>query len=185
MKNMILATRYARAIYGLAKEKNEQDSVFEQMRVFEQAFTSDQELVAFIESPLYRPSDKVKALEAVVGKVNASDVLKNFVLLLARKNRLGIFSDVMTAYQTISDEAHGVTRGLVRSAAVLSPEDRKNIEQLVSKATKKQVILTYKEDPSLLGGLVAEVGSFTFDDSLISHLKRINEQLTQGSSVRN
>lgn len=181
MRHMILATRYARAIYGLAKEKNEQDSVFAQMRAFEEAFSGDKEIEDFLTSPLFRPMDKVKAMEAVVAKVNASEVLKNFVLLLARKNRLGIFSEIMTAYQTISDEAHGVTRGLVRSATVLSPEDRKRIEDLVSKATKKQVILTYKEDPSLLGGLVAEVGSFTFDDSLISHLKRINEQLTRSA----
>ena len=67
----------------------------------------------------------------------------------------------------------------MRSATVLAPEERKQIETLVSRATKKQVILSYKEDPSLVGGLVAEVGSFTFDDSLISHLKRINEQLTR------
>lgn len=181
MKNMILATRYARALYNLARESNEQDGVFEQLRAIETAFNGDPEISAFVQSPMIRPTDKVKALEAVVSKIGASEALKNFVLLLARKNRLGIFSDVLTAYQTISDEAHGVTRGVVRSAAALGPEDRKRIEELVSKATKKQVILTYKEDPGLLGGLVAEVGSYTFDDSLISHLKRINEQLTRSA----
>jgi F-type H+-transporting ATPase subunit delta len=92
---------------------------------------------------------------------------------------LGLFHDIVTSYEVIADEAHGVTRGTVRSATVLGPEDRKRIEELVSKATKKQVILTYKEDPALVGGLVAEVGSFTFDDSITSHLKRINEQLTR------
>src|SRR4029077_20300117 len=95
------------------------------------------------------------------------------------KNRLGIFSEIVTAFEHITDEAHGVTRGTVRSATVLAPEERKRIETLVGRATKKQVILTYKEDPSLLGGLVAEVGSFTFDDSLHAHLKRINEQLNR------
>ncbi len=181
MKNMNLATRYAKALHGLAKEKNEQDSIFEQMRGVEQAFAADKDVQEFITSPLFRPTDKVKAIEAVVSKIQMSDVLKNFLLLLAKKNRLGIFSEMLTAYQTISDESHGVTRGVVRSATALGPEDRKRIEELVSKATKKQVILTYKEDPALLGGLVADVGSFTFDDSLISHLKRINEQLTRSA----
>src|SRR5262249_48841149 len=98
-----------------------------------------------------------------------------------RKNRLGVFKDIVGAYEQIADEAHGVMRGTVRSATVLAPEERKRIETLVSRATAKQVILTYKEDPSLLGGLVAEVGSYTFDDSLLSHLKRINEQLTRSA----
>lgn len=180
MRNMLLATRYAKAIYNLAKDSNEQDLVFSQMRVLAEAF-QDKEIAAFIESPLTRPADKMKAFDKLVSAVALAEPLKKFLLLVAKKDRLALFTDVVTAYQTISDEAHGVTRGVVRSATVLAPEERTRIADLVSKATKKQVILTYKEDPTLLGGLVAEVGSFTFDDSLTSHLKRINEQLTRSA----
>ncbi len=181
MKNVLLATRYARAIYSLAKEKNEQDAVFEQLRAINGAFHNDKEIANFLFSPLVRPSEKVSALEKVTAGLTASEALKSFLLLLAKKNRLGVFSEILVAYEQISDEAHGVTRGTVRSATVLAPEERKRIETLVGRATKKQVILTYKEDPSLIGGLVAEVGSFTFDDSLISHLKRLNEQITRST----
>src|SRR5262245_61775520 len=140
MKQMTIATRYAKALYSLAKEKNEQDSIFKQMRVIEEAFGSDKEIQEFIHSPLFRPTDKVKAMEGLLAKLQVSDLLKNYMLLLAKKNRLGVFSEMLTAFETISDEAHGVTRGMVRSAAPLGPEDRKRIEELVSKATKKQVI---------------------------------------------
>lgn len=176
---MILATRYARAIYNLAKDKNEQEIVFDQMRVINEAVQMDEEISRFLYSPVIRPADKVQALEKLLTKLSVTESLKNFLLLLAKKNRLGVFKDILSAYQTIADEAHGVTRGTVRSATVLGPEDRKRIETLVGRATRKQVILTYKEDPSLLGGLVAEVGSYTFDDSLTSHLKRMNEQLNR------
>lgn len=179
MRNTILASRYARALYNLAKEKNQQDLVFDEMRVVEEAFRGDQGVWDFLHSPMIRPTEKVKALEAAFAKLSVTETTRHFLLLLARKERLPIFGEVVVAYQTIADEAHGVTRGVVRSATLLGPEDRKRIEELVSKATKKQVILTYKEDPTLLGGLVAEVGSFTFDDSLTSHLNRINEQLTR------
>jgi F-type H+-transporting ATPase subunit delta len=179
MKNMLLATRYARALYNLAKDTNDQDAVFEQLRVISDAVQGSPEISAFLFSPVVRPSLKVESLTKLVAGLSIPESLKNFLLLLAKKNRLGIFKESLVAYQQITDEAHGVTRGTVRSATVLAPEERKQIETLVSRATKKQVILTYKEDPTLLGGLVAEVGSFTFDDSLISHLKRINEQLTR------
>lgn len=176
---MLLATRYAKAIYTLAKDKNEQDAVFDQLRILSEALHMDKDVGQFLFSPVIRPAEKVAALEKVMATLAFSNALKNFVLLLGKKNRLGIFREILTAYQQITDDAHGVTRGTVRSATVLAPEERKRIETLVGRATKKQVILSYKEDPSLLGGLVAEVGSFTFDDSLISHLKRINEQLTR------
>lgn len=179
MKNILLAARYARALYNLASEKNEQDAVFEKMRAISDAVQADAEVSRFLFSPVVRPSEKVAALEKLVAALNLPEALQKFLLLLAKKNRLGVFKEIVVAYQQIADEAHGVTRGTVRSATVLAPEERKRIETLVGKATKKQVILSYKEDPALLGGLVAEVGSFTFDDSLISHLKRINEQLTR------
>lgn len=181
MKNMNLATRYARALYTLAKDKNEQDAVFAQMRVINEAFHSDKDVAGFLFSPVIRPAEKVQALAKVASTLGLSEAMSNFLLLLAKKNRLGVFKEILTAYEHITDEAHGVTRGTVRSATVLAPEERKRIETLVGRATKKQVILTYKEDPSLLGGLVAEVGSYTFDDSLTSHLKRINEQLTRSA----
>ncbi len=179
MRNMILASRYAKALYGLAKEKNEQDAVFAQMRIIEEAFSMEKQIEDFIHSPLYRPIDKVRAIEKLMGGLAVADSLKNFLTLLAKKNRLPLLAEIVTAYQAFADEAHGVTRGVVRSATVLGPEDRKRVEEIVSRATKKQVILTYTEDASLVGGLVAQVGSYTFDDSLFSHLNRINEQLTR------
>jgi F-type H+-transporting ATPase subunit delta len=179
MKNMNLAGRYARALYALASDKNEQDAVFEKMRSLSEAIGADAEAARFLFSPVVRPVEKVAALEKIVAALSLPESLEKFLLLLAKKNRLGVFKEIVVAYQQIADDAHGVTRGTVRSATVLDPAERKRIETLVGKATKKQVILNYKEDAGLLGGLVAEVGSYTFDDSLISHLKRINEQLTR------
>ena len=179
MKNMLLASRYARALYTLAKDSGDQDVVFEQMRVLSGAISGSVEISQFFFSPVIRPSEKVAVLEKLTAGLSVPESLKNFLKLLGKKNRLGIFKDILTAYQQISDDAHGVTRGTVRSATALAPEERKRIETFVSRATKKQVLLSYKEEPSLVGGLVADVGSFTFDDSLTSHLTRINEQLTR------
>jgi F-type H+-transporting ATPase subunit delta len=179
MRHGILAARYAKALYQLAKETNSQDGVFSEMRALQQAFAEDKQVAEFIDSPVVRPSQKEQAIKVLCEKVKLSGALMNFVLLLAKKNRLNIFSAIVEAYEIFADEAHGVTRGTVRSAAVLDPAERKQVEEFVGRATGKQVILNYKEDPSLLGGLVAQVGSFTFDDSLNAHLIRINEQLTR------
>ena len=179
MRYTQLASRYARAIYTLAKDTGTEDAVFDEMRVVAEVLNGDADVAAFLASRMIRPADKMKVIAKLTESVKMQDALKNFLGTLARKGRLPLFAQTVDAYQLINDEAHGVTRGTVRSATVLDPEERKQISELVSRATKKQVVLTYKEDPALLGGLVAEVGSLTFDDSLISHLKRMNEQLTR------
>jgi F-type H+-transporting ATPase subunit delta len=174
-----IGKRYATALYELASEKNSQDETFLQIRAIAEALDLDPTIQSFLSSPLVRPGEKEKAFAGAFKTVQASDLVKNFVFLLARKQRLAIFNDVVTSFQALADEKHGVVRGVVRSTTVLAPDERKKIEQTVNRVTKKNAILSYKEDPQLLGGLVAEVGSYTFDDSLASHLRRMNEQLTQ------
>lgn len=176
-----VASRYASALFQLSEENSNHEKVFADIRALGQLINSDKEIVDFLQSPLVQSSDREKALQEALGKGDVSEEVKKVVLLLAQKNRLSIFNDVVLAFQDKADEANGVTRGEVRSACSLSPEERKRIEEIVVKATGKNVILTYKEDPSIIGGLIAQVGSFTFDDSIGSHLRRMKEDLNRGA----
>lgn len=179
MKTSELALRYAKALYALAAENKQQDMVFTQLRALSEVTFGDEQIHRFLASPLIRPSDKEAVFEQALKVADVSDSVKKFLLVLAKKNRLAFFDQILTAYQTIADEDHGMVRGEVRSAAVLAPEERQRIEEIVSRVTNKQALLTYKEDPQILGGLIAEVGSYTFDDSIQSHLRRMKEQLNR------
>ncbi len=174
-----LAARYAKSIYEVAAEKNQADRVFGELRSLQQTFEKDGQITEFLNSPILKSEDKEKALKEALKNSGLSEETHALVLLLAKKGRLPVFPEIVEAFQARADESHGVTRGTVRSAAVLSPEERARIEKTVSNYTKKQVILTYKEDPNVIGGLIAEVGSYTFDDTLKSHLRRLNEELNR------
>ena len=97
------------------------------------------------------------------------------------KGRVELLPEIALAYEARSDEANGVTRGEVRSSTVLTSEERARIESKVSEVTKKKVILTYKEDPEVIGGLIAEVGGYRFDDTLRSHLKRLKDDINRSA----
>jgi len=173
-----VSRRYARALYELSKQAKNQDKVFAELRVLRQVIEADAGISDFVSSPLIAPNQKVAALKgALSGKI--SDELINTLILLAEKNRLDIFSELVSAFEAISDEDHGVTRGAVRSATPLSAEARQQIEDTVTKVTKKKVILNFTEDAKLLGGMIAQVGGWTFDDSLETHLTRMSEDLNR------
>lgn len=179
MKHTQLASRYAKALFELASENGQQDKVFAELRQFKALIEKDPAIKEFVLSPLIKAEDKAATLAKAISDEALTDATKNFLLVLARKNRLGIFDEITDAFQAQSDLAHGVVRGQVRSATVLAPEERGRIEDIVAKATQKQVILNYKEDPSVIGGLIAEVGTFTFDDTLSSHLRRMKEDINR------
>ena len=175
-----VSRRYARALYDLAKQAKNQDKIFSELRTLKQVFDGDQAIHEFVSSPLIAPTQKIAALTAALSN-KVSQELTNTLILLAENNRLEIFNELVSAFEAISDEDHGVTRGTVRSATALSPEARKKIEDTVTQVTKKKVILNFTEDPKLLGGMVAQVGGWTFDDSLETHLTRMSEDLNRRS----
>lgn len=172
-----IAKRYAKAIHDFSMENHSSERVAADLRAIKKLWEESPEIKEFFKSHFITLENKEKALrEALVGK-GVCDETVHLMMLLARKNRLEIFSEIVDAFELFMDEAHGVVRGGVRSAAVLVPEQRKKLESIIGSVTNKQVLLDYKEDPTLIGGLVAQVGSFTFDDTIESHLKRMNDDL--------
>lgn len=169
--------RYAQALFEIAKDQQQVESVLEQIREIKEILFRNPEILTYLQSPLFKSDQKVMVLaESIKGKGLLAEV-ESFLLLLTKKNRISLFSEILHAFQELTDEANQVTRGTVWSALPLAQEDRKAIEEKVSSYTQKNVILAYKEDPSILGGLVAKIGSFTFDDTLVTHLKRLKEEL--------
>ncbi|MCE3009409.1 MAG: ATP synthase F1 subunit delta [Proteobacteria bacterium] len=177
MKTSEVSRRYARALYETAKQKGISQRIFDEVRELGTALEKHPELAQFLFSPIVSGDDKMKALRTALSK--ASEELVAFLTLLANKDRLSIFSQVAAAFEEISDRDHGVTRGVVKSARPVSVEALKRLEENVTKVTGKKVVLTFQEDPKVIAGLTAQVGGWTFDDSIESHLTRLSEDLNR------
>lgn len=173
-----VSNRYARALFEIAQGTGRVDLVFSELRVLSESFKTDSSVGEFFNSPLVSSESKMNVIKnSLSGKV--SEEVLNTILLLADNNRLFYFNEIAQAFEKISDDSHGVTRGQVTSASTLSQDERKKISETVQKITGKKVILGFQEDSSLLGGMVAQVGGWTFDDSLQSHLTRMKEELNR------
>lgn len=177
MKANQIANRYAKSVFELARETKNDEKVLDQLRALDTSLNKDPEIIEFLSSPLVKLEDREKALAQALKGTGALPEVEQLMLLLVNKGRVSVFSEVVEAFQKLIDDANGVVRGTVRSAATLSPAERQQIEATVEKVLKKKVIMTYKVDPSVIGGLVAQAGSYTFDDSLNSHLQRLNDEL--------
>lgn len=171
-----VAKRYAASLYE-SVPADKADQTLQEMRVVAEALNAKPELKDFFFSPLTMGQDKTKAFAALGGKL--SEPVIRLLDVMTAKGRLPFIEEVALGFEALIDEKHGVTRGTVRSAAVLDPEQRKSLEETVRKVTGKQVILKFEVDPSLIGGLVAQVGGWTFDDSLMTHLTSMKEGLSR------
>lgn len=177
MRSSELAKRYAKALFELSVDNRTQEKVFSDLRALDQIFTADKETMAFLTSPLVKSNEKEAVLKAALDNKGLQKEVHELMLLLARNDRYAILPELVAAFEKQIDASNNVTRGVVRSATTLGQDERTRIEKTVEQFMNKKVIMTYKVDPTVIGGLVAQVGSYTFDDSIQSHLKKMNEEL--------
>ncbi|WII73031.1 ATP synthase F1 subunit delta [Bdellovibrio sp. 22V] len=173
-----VARRYAKALLAVTKQQGTFKQAFAELQALAQAFKADASVKTYFANPMVSSDQKVAAVKAALNKGVSQEVL-NTLVLLGEKNRLDILDQVVEAFQQMLDIEEGVTRGVVRSAQPLSADAQKEIEQKINKVLNKKIVLTYEQDPKLLGGVVAQVGGWTFDDSIDTHLKKLNEELNR------
>jgi F-type H+-transporting ATPase subunit delta len=172
-----VSKRYAKALFQSVGAGVDFTSVLSELREIEKAIFQNPEIAKFFESPLINSEEKSTLLKTALEKASVSETVKSLAVVMASRERMGEWSGLVQAFQLQADELNGVVRGTVRCARPLGPEQRQTVEARISQVTGKKVILEYKLDETLLGGLVAEVGSLTFDDSLETQLRLMNEDL--------
>jgi F-type H+-transporting ATPase subunit delta len=174
-----ISKRYAKALLAVTKQKGSHLIALKELNQIADAFSKDAGTIEYFANPVISSEKKVAAVKAALSGVSISEEVLNTINLLGDKNRLNLLPQVVISFQEFLDIEEGITRGVVKSAQPLSEEARKEIEQKINKILNKKIVLTYQQDPKLLGGVITQVGGWTFDDSLDTHLKKLNEELNR------
>ena len=176
-----LARRYAKAILSISLEDKQLEKVQRELEEFDQLVKTNKELSGYIDDPTILPMDKREAIKGITEKMALSEVVRNFLGLLAEKGRIASFGEVLAEFRLLADAQAGKAIARVTSAIALSPELEKNIAAALSKLTGRSVVVSSKVDPLLIGGIVAEIGGVVYDGSLKTQLRTLKERARQTS----
>jgi len=177
MSNVPVARRYARAL--LAAAGAEADQVLTQLETLTTYFAGNQELFLALSSPTLTRTQRMGLTEAVI--TNAPGlvaVLGNLLKLLTDRSRFGALPFIARQYRDMVDSRMGRVRGTVTSAAKLGDTQVAALKQQLEALTHRSVVLETKVDPALIGGVVANVGSYQYDASLRSQLAELGRALS-------
>ena len=180
MTNQILAKRYAKALLTLGHEDGNQEEYGEELSKFVAFWEEQSEFADAVANPLYTKENRTVIFQTVVEKMGLSPAVKSLFNLMMEKNRLRILPDVRTYYQRLLDDLANVSRAEVISATALSQEAVAAIKESLEKVTGRTIIVEAKEDPELIGGVVARVGDLVLDGSVRTQLASIKENLIKG-----
>jgi F-type H+-transporting ATPase subunit delta len=98
-------------------------------------------------------------------------------MLLLDKGRIGSLPDIARAHRALVDEHAGRVRATVTTARPLDPALEARLKAALEKTSGKTVLLDKKEDPSIVGGLVTQLGDIVYDGSVRTQLQQLREQL--------
>ena len=178
MKTSEVANSYAKALLAVTKQNGAHLKALAELKVMA-GVLSDADFINYFENKMISPDQKAAVITNAVKDKGLSQEVTNVLVMMAERNRIGFVTEVVEALQAAIDVEQGVTRGVVRSAQPLTAEAKSELEAKIAKVLDKKIVLSYQQDNKLLGGVVAEVGGWTFDDSIDTHLKKLNEELNR------
>jgi len=166
---------YARALYDAAKDEGVVEETREELADFVGAVRDVPELRAILRNPQIDPRAKSAALEAITGGVH--DIVRNFLKLLAEKGRISEVEEIERELERLVAREQGQITVELTTAQELTDEEARAIVDQIVKASGRKVEATRKVDPSLIGGVVLQAGSFRLDASVRGRLNRLRQEL--------
>ena len=177
MKKDILAMSYAKALFVVGKEENALDDYVETLQAFADLYASTPEVVDALTNRIYPADVRAKAMAEIVKSADVSEIMANFLNLLAEKNRAIVLPEIAESFQTMVDEERNICKGLVISSKELQPAMQEKAKETLEKITGKQVVLKAEIDESIIGGIIAKVGDLVLDGSIKTQLEGLKESI--------
>ena len=177
MSLQTIARRYASALADVVIERKEEREVQQEIDQWASMIESSSELKEVFANPTIAYDEKQKVLEALITRTRVRSTTASFLRVLLRNQRLAQLKDVAERLNLVLDERSGVVSANVTTARPL-PEDMKNtVREALAAATGRTVRVSFTTDETIIGGLVARIGSTIYDGSVQSRLDRLSDEL--------
>jgi F-type H+-transporting ATPase subunit delta len=178
MTSTTAAIRYARALFDVARtERVDLASVEQQLAGFVDLFRKHDALGRVLLNAAIPAPRKRAAVSQIAEQLQLLPVVSKVVVLLAERDRLVLLPDLLAAFRDRLLDYQNVVRAEVTTAVPLDGGRTAAIERSLAQATGRNVALTTRVDPALVGGLVARIGSTVYDASIVTQLQKLKQRL--------
>ena len=173
------ANSYAVALYELSTENSELDKVADGIKGLKQLLEDSSDFKEMILSPTITTEEKKEVMFLIADKNSFSSTLKKFLGFITLKNRLFFLDKIIKSFLNLVSKIKGELQAKLISSKKLSPEEQKKIQNELSEDFKSKINIDYEYDPSLIAGLIMQVGSVMIDTSIKTKLKRLERNMLE------
>ena len=168
-----LAGRYALALFELARDQKQLETVGASLSTVRQALAESADFRELTTSPLVGRDEAVRAAEATAAALKVDPLTANFLGVLAQNRRLSQLGNVIRAFNLLAAHHRGEITAEVTSARPLDDEQVEAIKQNLRARMGRDIAVEMNVDPAILGGLVVKIGSQRIDGSIRTNLNTL------------
>jgi F-type H+-transporting ATPase subunit O len=169
--------RYAAALYAAAVKASALDKVEKELAQISGLMTDSKDFRNFVLDPSVPSETRVEGLNAILGKMGASDVTKRFVDVVIENNRIHELGRILEKFGDIAAEQKGQVKAVVTTAQGLERSEVEQIQVGLKKmlAPGQSLILEEKIDPSIISGVIIDIGDKHVDMSVLSRVRKLQQ----------
>lgn len=171
-----IARRYSAALFALAEEAGSTEKTVRELDAFVEALRDDADVAAFYASPVLDRDEKIEMLKAGL-KPRVSELTLNFLILLVHKRRETLVDTIASQMHELLDEEANREPADIATPQPLSAHELAELAKRLAVVYKKTIVPKPRVEPSLLGGLVVQVGDRYVDASVSGKLEALRRHL--------
>ena len=177
MSLQTVARRYATALADVAIERHEERDVQNELDQWAEMIEAHSQLKEVFANPTIVYDHKRKVLEDLIARTRVRETTSSFLRVLLKNQRLSQLRGIVERFGQVLDERGGVVAAHVTTARPIPEDLRNSLHETLAAATGRKVRLSFTTDESIIGGLVARIGSTIFDGSVQSQLDRLANEM--------
>ena len=169
--------RYIDALLSLSTDSQSRQKSLSGIQNFAAALAQSADFSRSLTDPRLRKAQKESAVSSVADHLGLDKTLKNTLLLLVRQGRAADLPGFSLRLADRLKQELGIVAAQVTAAQELTASQQADLK----KSLGGEAELDVKIDPSLLGGLIVQIGSWRMDDSVKGKLDRLTRKLTKAA----
>jgi F-type H+-transporting ATPase subunit delta len=178
---MAVAQRmYARALFEAAQDAGRLEAVSADLSALAAMLDEVPELRAFLRNPQIDPAGKAEVLAQVTA--GGDELVRNFVRVVAEKGRGGELAEMSAELEELVARSQNRLTVELTTSYELADDEARSIVETIEKASGRRIEATRSVDPSLIGGIVLQIGSHRADGSVRGRLERLRHELAATTS---
>jgi len=172
------ALQYAHALADVVMaDKLDTKEIDRQLQDFQSTWTDSRQLREVFQNPAIALETKLKVLDAMVPRIGILKQVRNFVALLLQNDRIHAVESITQNYRAEINRRLHVSEAEITSVRELNSDEKSKIEAKASALAGLQIRAVYKQDATLLGGVVLRIGDTVYDGSVRGRLEELREKM--------